>query len=72
MVLAKLFAALFFGIVVTIKPTAILFKRSWMKKSNEIEQEDHYNKSTLRLWRVAGIAFTIIAAFFILKEFKVL
>ena len=72
MELSKLFALLFFGILIIVKPTAILFKRSWMQKKNEIEQEPYYDKSTLRLWRGAGIGFTVIAIFFLLKEFKVL
>ena len=72
MKLAKLILLLLFGIVIIVKPTAILFKRSWMQKKNEIEQEPYYDKSTLRLWRGAGIGFTILAIFFLLKEFKVL
>jgi hypothetical protein len=70
MELAKSFILLIIGVCVIIRPQAILSTR--FKRTKEpIIQEETYDKSTLRLWRAAGIGITIIAIYFLLKNFKV-
>jgi hypothetical protein len=69
--LIRLFTLLLVGVCVIIKPDAIVLT-SWLRKSGELFQQPSYDKATMRLWRGLGIGITILAIFFLLKEFKVL
>ena len=74
--LPKILFLLFFGIVVIIKPTALLTKRFDRPRYDSplilAKADQSYDKSTMRLWRGFGIGMTIFALWFLLKYFKLL
>lgn len=76
MQLYKVIFLLIIGIAVIIKPSAILtnkFGRNPTDNPLFLEPSDQsYDKSTIRLWRGFGIGITILAIWFILKNFNVL
>gem|GEM_PF-6075542 len=76
MQLVRLIFLLIMGISIIIKPTLILSNRFVRRRSDSplipLPADQSYDKSTMLLWRVFGIAITIFSIWFLLKNFNIL